>query len=93
MPAFIGQWNSSSKKFEAVVVDVDGTSGSSTYTAKGLFSDILTTTVNSIYDDFGKRTVKATANWDVVYELIDNTLFKLLPASWLPELNGCSIAF
>ncbi len=93
MPAFIGQWNASSKKFEAVVVDVDGTSGSSTYSAKGLFSDILTTTVNSVYDDFGKRTVKATANWDVVYELIDNTLFKLLPASWLPELNGSSQLF
>ncbi len=93
MPAFIGQWNAANKKFESVIVDIDGTSGSSTYTATGIFSNILTTTVNSLYDDFAKRTVKTGANWDVVYELIDNTLFKLLPASWLPDINGSAQIF
>ena len=92
-PAFIGQWNGTTNKFEPVIVDVDGTTGTATYTATGIFSGILTTTVNSVYSDFAKRTVKETANWDVVYELIDNTLFRLLPASWLPNLNGSAQLF
>ena len=93
MPAFIGEWNASTKKFESVIVDVDGTAGSATYTATGIFADTLTTTVNAVYSDFAKRTIKETANWDVVYELIDNSLFKLLPSSWLPNLNGSAQLF
>ena len=93
MPAFIGQWNATNKRYEAVTVDIDGTSGSATYSANGIFADIMTTTVNALYDDFAKRTVKVSANWDVVYELIDGTLFKLLPSSWLPDLNGSAQLF
>ncbi len=81
MPMFTGVWNEDTKKYEPSV-------SSSTFKTNGIFADITTTAINAVYSNFTQRTIKETANWDVVYELLDNTLFKLLPTSWLPELNG-----
>lgn len=81
MPMFTGVWNENAKKYEPSV-------SSNTYKTTGIFADITATTINAVYSNFTTRTVKETANWDVVYELLDNTLFKLLPTSWLPDLNG-----
>ncbi|MEE1010812.1 MAG: dockerin type I repeat-containing protein [Acutalibacteraceae bacterium] len=53
-----------------------------------IFAAAMTTLVNSVYSDYTSRTIKETANWDVVYDFIDNTLFKLLPTTWLPSING-----
>ncbi len=92
MPAFIGSWNETNKAFETAGVDTNGDM-SDDYFPAGIFASIMTSTVNAVYSNFSTRTIKETANWDVVYELIDNTLFKFLPASWLPELNGSSQIF
>ncbi len=40
------------------------------------------------FEDFRNRVYKANPNWEAVYDLIDATLFGLLPTSWLPDLNG-----
>ena len=86
MPMFIGVWNENTKKFEPSI-------SSDTYKTTGIFADITTTAVNAVYSNFVQRTIKETANWDVVYDLLDNTLFKLLPTSWLPDLNGTAQLF
>ncbi|MBP3697413.1 MAG: hypothetical protein J6J45_07705, partial [Clostridia bacterium] len=41
--------------------------------------------IGAVYSDFATKTVKADANWDAIYTFIDNTLLKLIPASWIPE--------
>lgn len=56
----------------------------------GVFTEAFNTWANACYDNYAKRQVKTNANWDAIYELIDNTLFKLLPSSWLPGLSGSS---
>lgn len=48
----------------------------------------VNTFIDAVYSDYSARTVSASANWDAIYELIDSTLFTLLPESWLPNLNG-----
>lgn len=53
-----------------------------------IFAAAMTTLVNAIYSDFTARTVKETANWDAIYDFLDSSLFKLLPTSWLPAING-----
>ena len=40
------------------------------------------------FENFRNRRYKENANWEAVYDLIDATLFGLLPTSWLPDLNG-----
>ena len=44
--------------------------------------------IDAIYSDFAEREYKETANFDAVYDLIDATLFSLIPTSWLPNING-----
>lgn len=90
MPAFVGEpvKNSEGK------VTFTGTNTLSTNAP--IFASAMSTLVNSVYadyDDYISRTVKETANWDVVYDFIDNSLFKLLPTSWLPQINGSSQLF
>ncbi len=44
--------------------------------------------IGQVYSNWETRTTRLDANWDAIYQLIDNTLFKLLPESWLPNING-----
>lgn len=82
LPAFIGQPEKQ-------------TNGTTTFVGKNslstndpIFASAMTTLVNSVYSDYTTRTIKQTCNWDVVYDFIDGSLFKLLPTSWLPDING-----
>ncbi|MBE6772012.1 MAG: hypothetical protein E7547_07715 [Ruminococcaceae bacterium] len=79
MPAFVGSYNSSSKSF---VKDL------STSTNDPIFAGAMTTVVKAVYTDYANKVISPEANWDIVYELVDSTLFKLLPASWLPGIGG-----
>ncbi len=40
------------------------------------------------FTNFKNRVYKETANFDAIYDLIDATVFGLLPTSWLPDING-----
>ncbi len=40
------------------------------------------------YGSYGARKIKETANFDAVYDLIDATLFSLIPTSWLPDITS-----
>lgn len=44
--------------------------------------------ITAVYSDYSSRTYSSNPNWDAIYDLIDGTLFTLLPESWLPNLNG-----
>ena len=89
MPAFIGVWNESTDRYETKVYGgADSYINSTSLDRNGIFADTMTAAINAVYSDFSQRTIKDSANWNIVYELIDNTLFKLLPTSWLPEING-----
>lgn len=58
-----------------------------------VFTDEVNTFFNAVYTNYQSRTLKDSPNWDAIYDMIDNTLFKLLPSSWLPEINGTAQLF
>ena len=66
LPAYVGEYQSSSNSF----VKSNGLS-----TNDPIFASQMTTLIQSVYSDFTNRTVKETANWDVIYEFVDNSLF------------------
>lgn len=84
LPAFVGEPEKQSNGTTQFV------GKNSLSTNAPIFASAMTTLVNSVYSDYTSRTIKETANWDVVYDFIDNSLFKLLPTTWLPEINGSS---
>ncbi len=59
---------------------------------KGVFMDAVNTYLGQTYSNFADRTpLNADDNaaaYDAIYTLIDNTLFKLIPTSWLPDIHG-----
>ncbi len=55
---------------------------------KRTWTDAVNAFIGQVYSDYSTRTVKANPNWDAIYDLIDATIFTLLPESWLPNLNG-----
>lgn len=84
MPAFYGQLKDGT--YQAIgVTTIEGN-----MSVTGIFAAAMNNVVNNVYTGFGteNKRIKDTANWDVVYDLIDSTLFKLLPTSWLPDING-----
>lgn len=82
LPAFVGEAEKQTNGTTSFV------GKNSLSTNDPIFASAMTTLVNSVYSDYTTRTIKQTANWDVVYDFIDNSLFKLLPTTWLPEING-----
>lgn len=54
----------------------------------GTWKDAMNTFINAIYSDYTSHTFKADANFDAIYDLIDATLFKLIPTSWMPNITG-----
>ncbi|MGN0547472.1 MAG: dockerin type I domain-containing protein, partial [Acutalibacteraceae bacterium] len=69
---------------------LSGTEDSSTgsMTGAGVWKDVLNVYINAVYSNFSTRTYKENANFDAVYDLIDDTLFTLIPASWIPSCSG-----
>lgn len=87
LPMFTGQLNSSG------VLNAYYYSGEITTTLeKGLFMDAVNTYLSATYTNFASRTPKYEDDnheaYDAIYTLIDQTLFKLIPTSWLPDIHG-----
>lgn len=65
----------------------------------GYWTEDFNTLISTVYSDVSTLTFKADVETetetgvkkiDAIYDLIDATLFKLLPTSWLPNINGSS---
>lgn len=87
LPMFTGQMNSNG------VLQAYYYSGEKTETLeKGVFMDAVNSYLAQTYANFADRTPlnedDNAAAYDAIYTLIDNTLFKLLPTSWLPDIHG-----
>lgn len=80
LPIFAGTYNAKTGLFESVKDSYANTSLTGTWT------DRINTYLGQVYEGqtAGKATVKADANFNVVYNLIDDTLFSLIPITWLP---------
>ena len=72
LPMLVGDFNVATGKFAG----------------NGMWVNAINNLIGSIYSDFASRTVKANANWDAIYTFVDNTLLKLIPASWLPGITS-----
>lgn len=59
-----------------------------TLVGDGTWKDAMNTFNNAIYSDYTNHVFKETANFDAIYDLIDETLFKLIPVSWMPNITG-----
>lgn len=87
LPMFTGQMNSNG------VLNAYYYTGEKTETLeKGVFMDAVNTYLGQTYSNFADRTpLNADDNaaaYDAIYTLIDQTLFKLIPTSWLPDIHG-----
>lgn len=93
LPMFTGKFENgvlTNYKYQGIVAS-DTQEGNMTL-EKGVFQDQVNAYIASTYEDWETRTPlyeddNAPA-YDAIYSLIDNTLFKLLPTSWLPGING-----
>lgn len=58
----------------------------------GIFKDEVNAYLAATYKDWATRTPISDddndASFDAIYTLLDQTLFKLLPTSWLPDIHG-----
>ena len=63
-------------------------SATGTLVGDGTWKDAMNTFINAIYSDYTNHVFKETANFDAIYDLIDATLFKLIPVSWMPNITG-----
>lgn len=59
-----------------------------TLVGDGTWKDAMNTFNNAIYSDYTNHVFKETANFDAIFDLIDETLFKLIPVSWMPNITG-----
>lgn len=59
----------------------------------GTFSTPVNALIDECYADANNNVFKNNANFNVIYSCIDNTLFKFLPADWLPEDFASSFGF
>lgn len=87
VPMFTGQLNSNG------VLTAYYYSGEKTETLeKGVFMDAVNEYLGQTYSNFARRETLYEddnhAAYDAIYTLIDKTLFKLIPTSWLPDIHG-----
>ncbi len=82
LPMLIGELNLATGEFDGSAK----VEGDSTYDP--IWANAFNTLIGAIYSDYATRTVKVDANWDAIYTFIDNTLLKLIPASWLPGITS-----
>ncbi len=63
----------------------------------GLWTANFNTLISTVYENVGTLTFKADVETetstgvkkiDAIYDLLDATLFSLIPTSWLPDING-----
>ncbi len=89
-------------QYMPVLVGYD-TDGDGVYGESGEYPGLWTTNFNSlistVYSDVGTLTFvddvetytsDGVMKIDAIYELLDATLFSLIPTSWLPDINGSS---
>lgn len=64
-------------------------------TLNGTWTTAINRCLESVYSkpSGGKANVKADANWNAVYSLLDQTLFNLIPTSWFPPTYNGSFDF
>ncbi len=73
LPMLVGEYDNAQDKF----------------IGNGIWVNAMNNLIGGIYSNFATRTVKVDANWDAIYTFIDNSLLKLIPASWLPaDINS-----
>lgn len=84
LPLLAGEDKNNDGKMDQYILNSLGVSlgGSATW-----YNEV-NTFIDAVYEDFSAREYKETANFDAIYDLIDATLFSLLPASWLPDIGG-----
>ncbi len=87
LPMFTGQLNSN-----GVLAPYYYTGEKTETLEKGVFMDAVNSYLAQTYDNFASRDTKYeddnNAAYDAIYTLLDNTIFKLLPTSWLPDIHG-----
>lgn len=59
----------------------------------GTYTTAVNKMINSVYSNPVTKTERANVSYDGIYELLDNTLFALLPSDWLPARFGDSFMF
>lgn len=69
LPMLVGEFNASTGTFTG---------------NNPIWANAVNNLIGAVYSDFATREIKSDANWDAVYTFLDNTLLKLIPASWLP---------
>lgn len=84
LPLFAGQDKDNDGLMDQYLLNTNGAS----LGGSAAWYDEVNTFINAIYENFSERTYKDTANFDAIYDLIDSTVFTLIPTSWLPEING-----
>lgn len=85
-PLFAGVDVNSDGHFDQYISNSDG---QSTGYSPAWYAEV-NTFIDAVYEDFATRKFKETANFDAIYDLLDVTLFSLIPASWLPDIVGSS---
>ena len=77
MPIFTGTYNANTGYYEG----------------QATWKNSVNSFIDQIYSDPAAGTYKANANFDAIYTLIDDTVFGLVPTSWLPETYVGSFDF
>lgn len=77
MPIFTGTYNANTGYYEG----------------QATWKNSVNSFIDQIYSDPAAGTYKANANFDAIYTLIDDTVFGLVPSSWLPETYVGSFDF
>ena len=85
-PLFAGQDLNNDGKMDQYIAN---SNGNSTGYSAAWYAEV-NTFIDAVYEDFARREFKETANFDAIYDLLDATLFSLIPASWLPDIAGSS---
>ncbi len=84
MPIFSGKWNVSTANFEPLASGLNGTWQTAFQNARVAFNNALANHPRSGANN-NVNNIPASEIRDSLYNLLDNTLFKLIPFSWLPD--------
>lgn len=83
--AFVGQFNKNTGTFSEMPVSANVQQYTGQTTTRAMWRSFLQTAYNGMYESNGKfRNLTSQEQADLVYGLIDNTLFKLIPGTWFP---------
>ncbi len=83
--AFVGQFNKSTGTFSEMPVSANVQTYTGQSTCPATWRSAIQTAYNGMYESNGKfRSITSQQQADLVYGLLDNTLFKLIPGTWFP---------